>query len=118
MMPIAMAHKRRSFDEALAIAGPLFAKQLPDRLAAEEVEDLKRNGSFGGGPARQQDLEAFGVQSDPKMYYFFEWALPGSTCGAPPTKIFAVALVSRDRASDFCKLIWRPAKGYESEASR
>ena len=105
-----MAHKRRTFDEAAAMAGALFAGQFPDRLTAQEIKDLKENGSFGGGPVRQGDFEAFGIPPDPRMYYFFEWALLAPTCGAPSPKVFAVALVSRDRTSEFCKLIWKPGK--------
>src|SRR5262245_30270930 len=105
------AHKRRTLDEAAAIAGALFADQLPDRLTSEEINDLKVNGSFGGGPVRQEDFEAFGIPPDPRMYYFFEWALLAPKCGAPSPKVYAVALVSRDRASEFCKILWKPSKG-------
>jgi hypothetical protein len=93
------------------MAGTLFATQLPDRLSAKEIRDLKDNGSFGGGPVRQEDFEAFGIPPDPRMYYFFEWGLLAPTCGTPSPKVYAIALVSRDRTSEFCRIIWNPSKG-------
>lgn len=103
-------YKRRTFDEAMAIAMKRFDAEARQHLNFEQYEYCLTKACLGGGSIDPAWTDRLGYKPEERLHYevsIHDWAeseLPGS----PPPKCWVRILVSRDRSSDFCEIWWLP----------
>src|SRR5678816_2131521 len=100
-------YRRRTFDEARALALASVRSLAPGHLTDEEIQEMRKHGMLTGGSVGDGWEALVGHVPEERMYYEFQLYLPSSECPYIG-KYFARVLVTRDRESDAVHILWRP----------
>ena len=100
-------YKRRTLDEAIALAMPVFREQARDHLSDAELEELKTNGTQTPGSFGDDWKSETGFEPDPRLFYEIQLYRPSDECPYID-KYFARILVTRDRCSEGVWIMWKP----------
>ena len=100
-------YKRRTLDEAKALALASYRTLAPSHLTSEEIEEMREHGALSGGCIGDGWEALIGHIPEDRMYYEFQLYRPSSECPYI-AKYFARVLVTRDRASEAVHILWRP----------
>jgi len=106
-------YKRRTLDEAKAIALNRIADTARQHVTAQQFEYLITEAclSVSSGVGCGAWAERLGRELDPRMHFevsISDWA-ESEALGTPPPKCWVRALVSRDRESEVCEVWWHPS---------
>lgn len=100
-------YRRRTLDEAMALAKSAFRAHASAHLTADELQEMQDHGLSSGGIIGDDWETVLGYAPDERMHYEFEVYRPSEECPYV-AKIFARILVTRDRASDAVHIVWHP----------
>jgi uncharacterized protein YciU (UPF0263 family) len=100
-------YKRRTYDEAVALAQQAFRASAKDHLSEDELREMVEHGTMTGG-SFGDDWEAdTGFKPDTRLFYEIQLYRPSNECPYIE-KYFARLLVSRDRATEAVWIKWKP----------
>lgn len=100
-------HKRRTRDEAIALAMTVFRELAHDHLSEAELEELRRTGVQTAGSFGDDWESETGFDPDPRLFYEIQLYRPTDECPYID-KYFARILVTRDRSRDGVWIMWKP----------
>jgi uncharacterized protein YciU (UPF0263 family) len=100
-------YKRRTFDEAQALALRSFRSLAPEQLTADELQEMREHGTIAGGSIGDGWESLVGHAPEEGSYYEFQLYRPSTECPYIE-KYFARILVTRDLASEAVHILWRP----------
>jgi uncharacterized protein YciU (UPF0263 family) len=100
-------YKRRTFDEAEALARQAFRASAKDYLTEADLSEMAQSCATGGGSPGTDWQPDTGFEPDIRLFYEFQVYRPSNECPYI-TKYYARILVSRDRASEAVWIKWRP----------
>jgi uncharacterized protein YciU (UPF0263 family) len=108
-----MAHKykRRTLDEAIELAQETFREKVAEILTPNEIDELRSLGTTASGPLSDRSADEWknilGYLPDKRMYYEVELYKP-SDSHPYIEKSYARILITRDRSSQQCEILWKP----------
>lgn len=100
-------YKRRTMDEAQELARLRFRSEAAAHLTAEEIDEVGRHALLTSGDPSEGWEAHVGFRPDIHGYYQFEIYKPADE-HPYVEKVYARILVGRDRADEFCAILWRP----------
>ena len=100
-------YKKRTLEEAEEIAQEHFRAAVKDNLSENLIQELESDGIRSSGYPSSQWQNVLGYIPDKKMHYEFILYKPSASIPFAE-KLYARILVSRNRDSEFCKIVWLP----------
>ena len=100
-------YKRRTYDEAKALAMAEVRAQIRDNLPPEVLDEMRGSAIEGGGSVLEGWAPIFGTEPDRRMHYEFCVYRPSDEHPYISKYYFRV-LASRDRSEDRVWIMWQP----------
>jgi uncharacterized protein YciU (UPF0263 family) len=100
-------YKRRTLDEALALAQDAFRATAKDHLSDDELREMAEHGTHTEGSFGDDWEAETGFRPDAKLFYEVQLYRASKECPYIE-KYYARILVSRDRSSHGVWIKWKP----------